>query len=50
MKISLLLPKGTDRVVALRFVQSEQSESRNIRSKQTREGVRAGLGQMARFL
>ena len=50
MKISLLLPKGTDIPKTREFVRKEISTSRNIKSKQTKEGVVTALNKISHYL
>ena len=46
MKVSLHVPRESDADSMRRFLRSELAESRNIRSKQTRKAVSAGLGKI----
>lgn len=47
MKISLYLPKGTNRNKTNDFIQSELSTARNIQSAQTRNSVLTNLNRIA---
>lgn len=50
MKISLLLPKGTDVPKIREFVRKEQSTSRNIKSKATQVSVSSNLSRISQYL
>lgn len=50
MKISLLLPKGTDVAKTRQFIREEQGTARNIKDRVTRNSVVTNLGKIAQFL
>ena len=50
MKITILLPKGTDVPKMRNFVRKEQSTARNIKDRVTRLSVINNLGKIAHFL
>jgi peptide subunit release factor 1 (eRF1) len=50
MKISLLVPKGTNLDDERSFIKKEIAQSRNIKDKTTRKAVIAGLGKIMNSL
>ena len=50
MNISYLLPKGEDTVRAKKFIDSELSTARNIKDKNVRKSVEAGLRSISYYL